>query len=134
MIQWKKINFKDLIDLLISYTIILLFFGRPLFFTKEYLEADLLAQGLPFLAYFKDYFHIFRDWQYNWTIALGDTNIAVLGYYLLSPFNLVLKLFPNINMVTLLPYFLVFKIGMMPYFASKYFCKILGPAAKLINQ
>ncbi len=115
---------KVIKDICISIFIAFIIFYINYLIKGNILYSDLYNQGLDFLQYYKDHFNIFsKDWIYNWNIGLGDNNFALLLYYLLSPFNLVLKLVKNFDMVTILPLFLTLKMGFMIYFASLFFEK-----------
>lgn len=113
---------KVIKDIFISVTIAFIIFYINYIARGTILYSDLYNQGLDFLQYYKDHFNpLSKDWVYNWNIALGDNNFALILYYLLSPFNLLLKLIKNCDMITILPIFLTIKIGFMIYFASLFF-------------
>lgn len=115
---------KVIKDIFISILIALITFYLNYLIKGNILYSDLYNQGLDFLQYYKDHFNIFSaDWIYNWNIGIGDNNFALLLYYLLSPFNLILKLMKKFDMVTILPLFLTIKMSFMIYFASLFFEK-----------
>ncbi|MEG0308654.1 MAG: YfhO family protein [Clostridium sp.] len=125
---------KFLKDIGIAFLIAIITFYLIYMINGSVLQGDLYHQGLDFLEYYKNEFNIFsKDWVYNWSIALGDNNFALIIYYLLSPFNLILKFMRSFEMVDILPIFLTFKITFMIYFASLFFEKVVGKKYRWIG-
>lgn len=126
----KKI-FKDLA---ISAVIAFMTFYLMYLIKGSILTSDLYNQGIDFLEYFQKHLNIFsKDWIYNWNIALGDNMYALTIYYLLSPFNILLKLVKNIPTIIVLPIFMSIKVMTMAYFTSRYFEKITSSSFRWIG-
>lgn len=117
---------EKLKDLCISFCIAFATFYIIYIIRGSILYSDLYNQGLDFLQYFKDHLNILsRDWLYNWNIGLGDNNFALVIYYLMSPFNIILLFMKKIDMIKILPLFITIKMTFMIFFASLYFEKIV---------
>lgn len=126
----KKI-FKDLA---ISALIAFMTFYLMYLIKGSILSSDLYNQGIDFLEYFQKHLNIFsKDWIYNWNIALGDNMYALTIYYLLSPFNILLKLVKNLPTVIVLPVFMSIKVMAMAYFTSRFFEKITSSSFRWIG-
>lgn len=125
---------KVIKDLTISLIIAFMTFYIMYLIKGSILSSDLYNQGIDFVEYFKNHLNILsKDWIYNWNIALGDNTYALVIYYLLSPFNILLKLFKNVPMIVLLPIFMTIKMMFMSYFASMYFEKATSKNFKWIG-
>ena len=125
---------KILKDLGISIIIAIITFYMVYLINGSVLHGDLYNQGLDFLEYYKNEFNILSgDWIYNWSIGIGDNNFALIIYYLLSPFNIMLKCMKNFDMIDILPIFLTIKIVFMIYFSSLYFEKVVSKRYKWIG-
>lgn len=121
-------------DLGVSLGIAFMTFYLMYLIKGSILSSDLYNQGIDFIEYFKNYLNIFsKDWVYNWNIALGDSTYALTIYYLLSPFNIILKLFKNVPIIILLPMFMTLKMMFMSYFASIYFEKVTSKSFRWIG-
>lgn len=112
---------------LLAVLIILLFLlGTGQFpFTNEILfHGDFSAQYIPFLQFYRD--HLLTDPRaliYSFQNGFGQETLSLMGYYLMSPFNLLVFLFPK-SQVALAGYFIVFvklivATGTMTYYLKE---------------
>jgi len=69
------------------------------------------AQYVPFLSYFRYALTTFNFSFYSFSLSLGDNFFPVLSYYLLSPFNLILLLFPANKVPEALSWIIILKIS-----------------------
>lgn len=57
--------------------------------------ADARNQYISYYAFYQDLFHGSGDWLYSCEKVLGGSTAGLFAYYLMSPFNLLLLLFPG---------------------------------------
>ncbi|MBS4803545.1 MAG: YfhO family protein [Clostridium sp.] len=106
---YKDIIISIVIGISLSYIVYLLKGGI--------LYGDMYNQGIDFLEYYRNNVSIFGlGYDYNWSIALGDNMYSLGIYYLMSPFNIILILFKNINMEIILTLFITIKFIFFIYF------------------
>ncbi|WP_288222159.1 YfhO family protein [uncultured Clostridium sp.] len=122
-------------DIAISLIIAICTFFLMFLYKKSVLISDLYSQGLDFLEFYKNYLNLFdNSWLYNWNIALGDNTYNQALYYMLSPFNIILLLFKQYSMLSILPYFMTLKLTILVYSASLFFKELIGKKYKWIGS
>lgn len=88
-----------------------------------YMDANI--QYLDFLSYLKDVLHGENNLFYTFSKTLGGSSIAIFAYYLASPFNLLVLLFPQTELHSFVDLVIVIKIGLcgasFSYFLLKRF-------------
>ena len=62
---------------------------------KSIMTGDITYQFIDYLAYYKTIFFENNDFTYTFSKTLGGDMAGFAAYYLYSPFNLILLLFPN---------------------------------------
>ncbi|GAK47492.1 putative membrane protein [Secundilactobacillus oryzae JCM 18671] len=81
------------------------------FGSNNLLFSDIGAQYLPFLSAFRHAILTHNFHLFSFQIALGDNITPLLGYYLLSPFNLIVLLFPKAMLPTAMSVIIILKIA-----------------------
>ena len=76
------------------------------------LISDCDHQYSAYLTYFKTIFTGESDFFYTFSKSLGGDMVSFSGYYLLSPLNLLLFLFPNAQMPLAITVLILTKIGL----------------------
>jgi len=87
------------------------------------LIGDVGAQYVTFLSYFRHAITNLNFSLYSFSLSLGDNFFPVLSYYLLSPFNLILLLFPASKVPEALSWIVIFKIATIGLTTAYYFQK-----------
>lgn len=77
------------------------------------LVSDLGTQYMPFLSLFKQFFHGETHSLYSFSDALGGTILPLSAYYLLSPFNVLVLLFPYEQLPIAILLIITLKISLM---------------------
>lgn len=65
------------------------------FSDKVLFSGDLASQYIPFANFYKQLFHDSSQAIYSFMNGLGSNSLSLISYYLTSPFNLILLLFPT---------------------------------------
>lgn len=117
---------KLFLTFIISISIVLisfLIFGIYPFGDTSIIVIDSDTQYISFISYLKTIFMGTNDFKYSFSLSLGGNFIPLLGYYLMSPFNLLTLLFSNQNMKIALTIIILIKIGLcgvsMQYYLNK---------------
>ena len=103
----------------------LIFFTWPVFpfSNKSVLVLDLNAQYVYFLERLRTAFTSGHSFIYSWERALGGEFSGIFAYYLASPLNLILVLFPKANITEAIFFLEALKSGLcgltMAYFLNK---------------
>lgn len=115
---------------LMSISIILLCFlilGIYPFGDKSIVIIDSNTQYVAFLSYFRTILLGLNDFKYTMSSTLGQNFVPLLGYYLMSIFNLFTIFFKPENMKIFLTILMIVKIGLcsvsMEYYLSKKYKK-----------
>ena len=90
------------------------------FGTRQIMNSDFWHQYFPFLS---DYWHKLRDGSsllWSWTAGGGHDYISHIAYYMASPFNLLIVLFPHAYLREVLTAFVLVRIGLAGLFMSIY--------------
>ena len=96
------------------------------FGTACYLRSDMYHQYAPF---FSELWHKLRTGGslfYSWDIGLGSNFAAVFGYYLSSPTNWLIALFPQKAMIEVMNVIIILKIAASGFTFTYYLCKHTG--------
>lgn len=109
-------NFVLLVAFLTPIIILVcLFVAREIFpFGDEmYLRSDMYHQYAPFMKLFQTAIKEGRSLEYTFHMGLGSNMISAYAYYLSSPLNWIIALFPS-NLVTeVMGSFIILKAGLM---------------------
>ncbi|MFD1419257.1 YfhO family protein [Companilactobacillus keshanensis] len=90
---------------------------------QNFLLSDIGAQYIPFLTNLR---HIFLSGNfslYSFNLSLGDNMFPLISYYLLSPFNFLLLLFPANAVPTALSWIIILKISTIGFTSSLFIKK-----------
>lgn len=88
-----------------------------------FLRSDMYHQYAPFLAAFQDKIKHGGSLAYSWDIGMGVNFTALYAYYLASPVNWILIIFPQKYLIELMSVFIILKIGLAGFTFSYYICK-----------
>ncbi len=110
------------LSMLITYA----FKGCFPFGKDMYLRSDCYHQYTPYLQILQDKLHSGGSLFYTWEIGTGMNFIAIAAYYLSSPLNLLVVLWPG-NMADFVGFSIILKMGLagfsMCYYLTKRFNK-----------
>lgn len=87
--------------------------GLAPFGHNNLLVSDLGTQYMPFLSTFKEFFQGDSSSLYSFSDALGGTILPLSAYYLLSPFNFLVLLFPYEQLPVAILFIITLKIALM---------------------
>ncbi len=90
------------------------------------MTGDITYQFIDYLAYFKSIFTTNNDLTYTFSKTMGGDMAGFFSYYLLSPFNFILLLFPNRLLPLGLLIIIMVKCGFMSLFFSLMLNRIFG--------
>lgn len=101
------------------------FWGAKLtpFGQKNLLIGDVGAQYVTFLSYFRHILTNFDFSFYSFSLGLGDNFFPVFSYYLISPFNLLVLLFPANRVPEALSVIIILKIATISLSTAYFFKK-----------
>ncbi|MCD8330606.1 MAG: YfhO family protein [Lachnospiraceae bacterium] len=123
---------EDRLPLILSFLLpvvimVGIFAGKGIypFGENSFLRTDLYHQYAPFFAEFARALKEGESLTYSFEIGLGSNYVALMAYYLASPFNWLLLLVPSGFVIEFMTYLIVFKIGlcgltMAGYLKKKY--------------
>ncbi|MCL2632934.1 MAG: YfhO family protein [Oscillospiraceae bacterium] len=92
-------------------------------FSNSVLSLDLNAQYVYYFAYMKDVFAGNESLFYSWGRNLSGEFVGIIGYYLFSPFNLIVWAFPLSHITEGLLLMIVTKIGSVGALMAVYLSK-----------
>ena len=99
--------------------------GVAPFGTNGILLGDANAQYVDFLAYFQDVLRGENSLSYTFSKLLGDSGVTLYGYYLASPFNLLVAVVPKAYLDVFFHLLAAFKLalaaGAMAFFLNRRF-------------
>ena len=78
---------------------------------NSFLHMDMYHQYMPF---FSEFLHKLKNGEslfYSWNVGLGSNFLALFSYYLASPANWLVVLFPESHLMEFMTYLIVIKIG-----------------------
>ncbi|HEY5465396.1 MAG TPA: YfhO family protein [Clostridia bacterium] len=93
---------------------------------RDILTIDLYHQYAPFMSELYEKLSGFHSLLYTWNAGLGINFLALSAYYLISPFNLILLLFPRANLPEAIAFIQVLKIGLCSLTMAFYLRKKFG--------
>lgn len=76
------------------------------------MTGDITYQFIDYLAYFKTIFFTNNDFSYTFSKTIGGDMVGFSSYYLSSPFNLIMLLFPNNLLPLALLIMIIMKCGL----------------------
>ena len=118
----KKLSLSFILPVSIILFIFLVLKVWP-FGDKTILVIDSNTQYVSFINYLKTCFFGTNDFKYTFSATLGQNFIPLLGYYLMSPFNLITIFFKPENIKMVLTIIILIKIGLcgvtMEYYLQK---------------
>lgn len=83
------------------------------FGNQVYLRSDMYHQYAPFMKEFQRILHSGGSLLYSWNIGLGNNFASTYSYYLASPFNWLVGLFPEHLLPEFLLLTIILKTGLM---------------------
>lgn len=111
--------FLPLLTLLVGMVI----FGVAPFGDHSLLIIDGLHQYMPFFSILYDKLHAGETLFYSFRTGLGINFLSLFSYYLSSPFNLIILLFPRKDLNAVVSALIVLKLSLSGLFAGIYFTK-----------
>lgn len=112
-----SIGIPFIICSLVFYSLDIAPFGH-----QTFLVSDIGSQYLQFLNFFHSFFTDHLS-LYSFSNGIGDSVLALAGYYLTSPFNLISLFFNESNMPVVLSLLILLKISVMGFSMSFYLSK-----------
>lgn len=106
----NKVFLSFLIPFAVMMTIIICRGIYP-FGDNSFLHMDMYHQYMPF---FSEFLHKLKNGEslfYSWNLGLGSNFLALFSYYLASPANWLVVLFPESHLMEFMTYLIVIKIG-----------------------
>lgn len=88
-----------------------------------FLRSDMYHQYAPFLAEFQNKLKNGESLTYSWNIGMGVNFTALYAYYLATPINWILILFPQKYLIEMMSVILILKVGLSGLTFSYYICK-----------
>lgn len=86
----------------------------------SFMHSDMYHQYVPFLS---EMLHKLRSNDslfYSWNVGIGSNFIALYAYYMASPFNWFMLLFPDAYLIEFMSYLVILKIGLCGFTFSWY--------------
>ncbi len=119
-----KVLISGLLSLVIIAFVFTIYRITP-FGNHNLLVSDMGAQYTPFFSYLHHVFTSGNFYGFNFTMGIGSNVFPTVAYYLISPFNLIILLFPLSGIPTALSIILMLKIASismtMNYFLQRHF-------------
>ncbi len=88
-----------------------------------YLRSDMYHQYCPFFTELWDKLRSGESLSYTWDIGLGTNFLAIFGYYLSSPTNWFIALFPQEYMIEIMNVIILFKTAAASLTCTYFLCK-----------
>lgn len=88
-----------------------------------YLRSDMYHQYAPFFSELWEKIRNGESLYYSWDIGMGTNFLALFGYYLSSPVNWFIALFPQKYMVEIMDMIIAFKIAAAGFTFTYYLCR-----------
>lgn len=104
-----------LLAFLIPVTVMLVIFayrGIYPFGNRSFLHMDMYHQYMPFFAEFQNKLQNGESLFYSWNVGLGSNFLALFSYYLASPSNWLVALFPKAYLMEFMSYLTIIKMGL----------------------
>ena len=87
-----------------------------------YLRSDMYHQYCPFFAELWEKIRNGGSLEYSWDIGMGSNFISIYGYYLSSPINWLIALFPKDWMIEMMNIIILLKTGFASLTFAYYLC------------
>lgn len=116
-------NAVHLLSFLIPFSVMLGIFiynGVFPFGDWSFMHSDMYHQYVPFLS---EMLHKIRGGDslaYSWNVGIGSNFVALYAYYMASPFNWLMLLFPDAYLIEFMSYLVILKIGFCGFTFSLY--------------
>ncbi len=96
------------------FCMLIIFAGKEIFpfGDRSFLRTDLYHQYAPFFQEFKDKLSNFDGLFYTWDIGLGTNFMALYAYYLASPINWLLFIWPRAFVIEFITYGIVLRMAL----------------------
>lgn len=119
----KKNLLKTFLTTLLILLTVFIIFGIYPFGDRTIIVIDSNTQYVSFISYLKSVFLGNNDFKYLFSSSLGANFMPLLGYYLMSPFNLLAAIFSLENIKLFMTLSIIIKICLcsvtMEYFLNK---------------
>ena len=120
MIKKKNHFLKNHLAVIVAFLapifiLVCLYIAREIFpFGDEmYLRSDMYHQYAPFLKLFQTVLKEGRGLEYTFSMGLGSNLVSAYAYYLASPLNWIVALFPAKWIPEIMSSFIILKAGLM---------------------
>ncbi len=90
---------------------------------EMYLRSDMYHQYAPFMKLFQSVLKSGGSLEYTWNIGLGSNFMSTFAYYLASPLNWIVGLFPSTLIPEIMSSFIILKSGLMSATFTYYLLK-----------
>lgn len=77
------------------------------------ITSDLNNQYISFFAYFKNHVNSLHDLSYSFSLSMGGNFFGIFAYYLISPLNLLVLLFPLAKLPIVITIMILIKTGLL---------------------
>lgn len=107
-------NWVCLLSFAIPFLIMLTIFiinGIFPFGDESFMHSDMYHQYVPFLSEMLSKLHSGDSMTYSWNVGVGSNFLALYAYYMASPFNWLVVLFPAKYLIEFMSYLVILKIG-----------------------
>lgn len=106
----------------------IIFFLKGMFpFGEEcYLRSDMYHQYCPFYSELWNKLRNGESLSYSWDIGMGTNFTAIFGYYLSSPTNWFIGLFPQKAIIEVMDIFIILKMAASSFTMTFFLCKKRG--------
>ncbi len=88
-----------------------------------YLRSDMYHQYCPFFSELWNKIRTGGNLTYSWNIGMGSNFLAIYGYYLSSPTNWFIALFPQKYMIEIMNAIILLKLAASSFTCTYYLCK-----------
>lgn len=92
------------------------------FGSAVYLKSDMYHQYAPFFSALWEKIRTGKSLQYTWDVGMGTNFLAIFGYYLSSPSNWFIALFPQKHILEIMDFIIALKIALSSFTFTYYIC------------
>lgn len=121
---WMKENNVYICSFLIPFLVmtgVCIAFGVEPFGDNSLVIIDGLHQYMPFFAEYQEKLRNFDSFFYSWNGGLGYNFLSLWSYYLSSPLNLIIVLFPKTALNMAVSFLIVLKISLIGLTSASFF-------------
>lgn len=121
--RWIRSNWACLLSFAIPFLIMLAIFiinGIFPFGDESFMHSDMYHQYVPFLSEMLSKIRSGDSLSYSWNVGVGSNFLALYAYYMASPFNWLVALFPDKYLIEFMSYLVILKIGFSGFTFSWY--------------